>query len=78
MKRAATSAGSWMILGSLALLGAGCARPFEIGYDVGYSTGERHNQIARNWDLEGKQLVEDVDHALLLRPVGTLTYWNPR
>jgi hypothetical protein len=34
--------------------------------------------IARNWDYEGKQLMDDVDMALLLRPASHLTIWNVR
>lgn len=66
---------------ALLLLGltmTGCARPGEIGWGVAYSADERHRQIARNWDLEGKQLVDDIDHALLLRPLTSLSIWNVR
>lgn len=65
----------------LLLLGftlTGCARPGEFGYGVAYSLEERNRLIARNWDLEGKQLVDDVDHALLLRPLTNLSIWNVR
>jgi hypothetical protein len=34
--------------------------------------------IARNWDYEGKQLVDDFDSAMLLRPSSRLTIWNVR
>jgi hypothetical protein len=56
----------------------GCARPGEIGYSVAYSTSERNQQIARNWDLAGKEMVDDIDRALLLRPADHLTEWNIR
>ncbi|HVT90246.1 MAG TPA: hypothetical protein VHD56_15445 [Tepidisphaeraceae bacterium] len=62
----------------LALAASGCARPWEIGWDPAYSLDERNRQIARNWDFEGKQIVEDVDHILLLRPAETLSIWNIR
>lgn len=67
-------------IGLLAIVSitSGCARPWEVGYDPAYSTKERQQQILRAWDYEGKQLVEDIDHALLLRPTGHLTYWNLR
>ena len=58
--------------------GIGCARPFELGYTPAYTAHERDQQIARNWDYEGKQLVDDFDHALLLRPAGRMTIWNVR
>lgn len=74
MKKALSS----IVLFASVLLVGGCARPFEMGWDPGYTADERGKQIARNWDYEGKQLVEDVDHALLLRPMGHLTEWNLR
>ena len=66
------------ILAIAAFLATGCARPNEIGYTPAYTAKERGDQIARNWDLQGKQLVDDVDHALLLRPASNLTIWNVR
>ena len=62
----------------LAIVTTGCARPWEFGYDPAYSLDERNQQIARNWDFEGKQLVEDMDHILLLRPATDLSIWNLR
>ncbi|HEX8342139.1 MAG TPA: hypothetical protein VF624_14640 [Tepidisphaeraceae bacterium] len=62
----------------VSLSAVGCARPGEIGWTPAYSTGERFGQIARNWDLEGKQTQDDIDHILLLRPVSQLTEWNMR
>ena len=61
-----------------AVLSTGCARPFEWGYSVAYTTDERHKMIARNWDYEGKQMIDDIDSALLLRPMSHLTLWNLR
>jgi len=60
------------------LMSTGCARPFEWGYSPAYTAQERHEMIARNWDYEGKQIFDDIDHALLLRPSGNLTMWNVR
>jgi hypothetical protein len=62
----------------LALVAGGCARPFEIGWSPAYTARERHHMIARNWDYEGKQLIDDLDSALLLRPSSRLTLWNVR
>jgi carbonic anhydrase len=49
----------------------GCATP-------AYSPTERRQQIARNWDYEGRQATDDWDHILLLRPASRLTIWNVR
>jgi hypothetical protein len=56
----------------------GCARPGEIGWTPAYTADERARQIARNWDFEGKQLVDDVDRLLLLRPMTNLSIWHLR
>jgi hypothetical protein len=49
----------------------GCATP-------AYTAKERNQQILRNWAWEGAQITDDIDHALLLRPMGHLTAWNLR
>jgi hypothetical protein len=67
-----------VLVGLLALSAFGCARPFEIGWSPAYTARERHQMIARNWDYEGKQLVDDFDSAMLLRPSSRLTIWNVR
>jgi hypothetical protein len=59
-------------------LTTGCANPWELGYTPAYTTTERCQIIARNWDYEGKQSQDDIDHALLLRPASRLTTWNVR
>jgi hypothetical protein len=56
----------------------GCARPGELGYTPAYTTQERYNAIARNWDNEGKMTQDDIDEFLLLRPGSKLSYWNLR
>jgi hypothetical protein len=57
--------------GSLFLIGmsGGCGTP-------GYTPAERDARIGRNWSYEGGQAVDSFDHLLLLRPSGTMTYWN--
>jgi hypothetical protein len=65
---------SLLTLGALSI--TGCARPFELGYTPGYTARERNQQIARNWDYEGKQLVDDWDSFWLMRPASQLTVWN--
>ena len=59
-----------------AVLSTGCARPNEWGWSPAYTADERHKLIARNWDYEGKQIFDDIDTVLLLRPMGHLTIWN--
>jgi hypothetical protein len=63
---------------TLTLAGGGCARPGEFGWTPAYSAHERGQLIARNWDYEGKQSQDDLDHALLLRPASGLTIWDVR
>jgi hypothetical protein len=63
---------------TLGLAMAGCARPGEIGWTPAYTASENSQRIARNWDLEGKQMVDDIDHALLLDPQSHLSEWNLR
>src|SRR4051794_14691290 len=59
-----------LITGGMAL-SAGC-------YTPAYTPSERHAQIARNWDFEGKQATDDWDTVLLFRPASHLTIWNVR
>ena len=49
----------------------GCATPL-------YSGKERGQMISRNMGLEWQMMQDDVDHALLLRPVSVLSRWNVR
>ncbi len=44
----------------------------------GYTGTERNRQIGRAFSYQGGQLVDDFDHALLLRPASHLTQWNVR
>lgn len=68
------------LLVALAALG-GCEAsgpPIDWGSTPGYSSKDRGRQIWRNWGYEGGQLVDDVDHALLLRPASKMTEWHVR
>ena len=53
------------------LFGSGCATP-------AYSAHERWQLISRNWAFEWKQVQDDVDHLLMLRPSSNLTIWHIR
>ncbi len=57
-----------MVAGSMCF-SAGCATP-------AYSPDERQAQINRNLDYEGKQAIDDIDSALLMRPATHMTVWN--
>ena len=59
-----------LLAGSL-FLGTGCATPV-------YSPAERNGLIARTWDYDARQIVDDFDSALLLRPPSRLTIWHVR
>ncbi|MDB5297502.1 MAG: hypothetical protein JWO31_3485 [Phycisphaerales bacterium] len=63
---------SLLTVAALSTAAGGCLAP------PAYSANERHQQIFRNWDYEGRQAVDDLDHVLLLRPAGQLTIWNVR
>jgi hypothetical protein len=67
------------LLGSL-VTSVGCARRLDndFGATPTLSSRERMQQIDRNWDYEGRQLMDDVDTVLLLRPASRLTRWNVR
>ena len=72
-----------MVLAAGAIgLSSGCAKNYQLESDFGaapgYSSSERYQSIYRAWDYEGRQAVDDIDHALLLRPAGHLTEWNVR
>lgn len=62
---------SLILLGGLALLLVGCSTP-------AYSGGERWGEIWRNWNYEGAQAMDDLDHAMLFRPASGMTIWNVR
>ena len=49
----------------------GCSTPL-------YSGKERGQQISRNQGLEWQMMQDDVDNALLLRPVSVLSRWTVR
>ena len=66
------------VLSLAAMMVTGCARPGEIGWGTVDTWDERNRAIARNWDWEGKQLVDDIDMILQLRPIGHLTQWHLR
>lgn len=67
---------------TFAMLAGACAGPSRLHDDFGatpaYSSYERYTMIGRNQDFEGKQIMDDIDHILLLRPASHLTLWNLR
>jgi len=62
-----------MLLAAVSL--TGCT---SLGDTPAYTAKERGQQIARNWDFERRQINDDIDHVLLLRPMGHLTIWHLR
>ena len=48
------------------------------GCTPAYTAQERGALILRTWDYEGRQMNDDIDDALLLRPPSRLTVWNVR
>ncbi len=58
---------------------SGCTRgpgAGEITATPVFGTRERFSRIGRNIDIEAKMLNDDLDRALLLRPVSGLTVWQ--
>ena len=45
---------------------------------VAYSPSERSAMINRTWEVERRQIVDDFDSALLLRPPGQMSIWHVR
>ena len=63
---------SLLALAVLPAFASGCLAP------PAYTPLERYQQIGRNWDYDGRQGVDDLDHILLQRPASRLTIWNVR
>ena len=51
--------------------GVGCGTP-------AYTPAERSRLIARTWNYDGAQAIDDFDSVLLLRPPSRMTIWNVR
>ncbi len=60
-----------LLVSPLMGISTGCATP-------AYTAEERFQRIGRNWDYEWKQMQDDIDEVLLLRPASRLTIWNVR
>jgi hypothetical protein len=74
MKKLATL----LLLTSLTAVGCTQARPGEWGWTPAYTAEENGHIINRNWDYEGKQLVDDIDYVMLWDQPSHLTIWNVR
>ena len=59
-----------MLVGGAIGLG-GCASP-------AYTGGENWARTLRTWDYENKQMIDDIDYELMLRPPSHSTVWNLR
>ena len=53
------------------MFSVGCATP-------AYSAHERGQLISRNWGMEERQMNDDIDTVLLLRPASRMTLWDVR
>lgn len=62
----------------------GCATPAYTGgmptiqFPPQKQTGEVSNQMIRNMSIEYQQMAEDINHILLLDPVGKMSRWHIR
>ncbi|MGF1635021.1 MAG: hypothetical protein ACFCVE_14305 [Phycisphaerae bacterium] len=62
-----------------ALALTGCQSDYDVyGSTPAYSLNERMQQISRNQNMEGRMRQDDIDSALLLRPVSMMTTWKVR
>jgi hypothetical protein len=59
-------------------MGCGPRLDRDFGATPALSSRERYQQIDRNWDYEGRMIMDDVDSVLLLRPATRLTIWHVR
>ena len=59
------------LLACCALFNGGC-------HGMAYSQTERHALIARTWNIDARQAVDDIDSALLLRPPSRMSIWHVR
>lgn len=73
-----------LMLSGAMVLSTGCATPAYSGglptikFPEEKATGENMNNILRNWAFENRQMIEDINSALLLDPPSRLTKWNVR
>jgi hypothetical protein len=65
-----------LVIGLASASLVGCARPNELLWTPTMTASQRGNQIARAWDLDGKQSQDDIDYALMLRPSSGLSRWH--
>jgi hypothetical protein len=60
-----------VLLAGTAIFSQGCATP-------AYSTHERWQLITRNWAAEERQMQDDIDDVLMLRPMSRMSIWHIR
>ena len=71
-----------VVLAGLATLSTGCATPAYSGglptiqFPEEKATGEGFNLTMRNWHYENRQMIDDINSALLFQPSSRLTKWN--
>lgn len=63
-------------IAALVITATGCSPYSKFGDGTAYSANERGKLIAHSWDVDGKQLVDDVDSVLLLHPSSSMSSWN--
>jgi hypothetical protein len=62
----------------------GCAAPAYSGglptikFPEEKATGENANRVVRNWHLENRQMIEDINSVLLFDPVSRMSKWHMR
>lgn len=70
--------------GLLLPMSTGCATPAYSGglptikFPQEKATGENANRVVRNWHLENRQMIDDINSVLLLDPVSKMSKWHMR
>ena len=65
-------------------LTTGCATPAYSGglptikFPKEKGTGENANRVVRNWHLENRQMIDDINSILLFDPVSKMSKWHMR
>ena len=63
-------------LATLAVAATGCSPHSNWGDGTAYTANERGKLISHAWNTDGRQMIDDIDSVLMLRPSSSLSGWN--